>query len=413
MTKYILELNEFNHKLFLIESKKRKSLSKIINKYKRYSLKIPDDYDSNYLEPWSQWVGIHSGLSSSQHKIMHLGDVSDLNSDFIWESSPEKFGAVWGCLNVRNPKKNTNINFLPDPWSLNTESSNKKYYDLEKFIKIGVNTKGNDFLSKFKNYTKLFYYFIKCLKLFIELTDKGLLKILLDKKYFLKYDPSIIYSIIEYFSFKLFLSESKENKTNIVFLNMIAHCQHYYWNTDKHYQIEFCFDILDLIISKMPKKNTEISIINGLSQSYSGDIEDWYSYFPNKGWVNLIKNIFGITYKDIQPCMSYDCIIKFNSKKEKIIAIDKLNSVLFNDNTLFIIDTYNDDDLKIFIRLNYYEKDELIFEYGEKSFVFQDLFTPLARRTGKHIQRCDIYTNSDYRFDCLTHNHELYNYYAE
>jgi hypothetical protein len=71
-----------------------------------------------YLEPWIQWVTIHSGLDFADHGIAFLGDGHHLQQKCIWDSLSDEGFRVWVCgsLNVRYDLP-LNGSVLPDPWT--------------------------------------------------------------------------------------------------------------------------------------------------------------------------------------------------------------------------------------------------------------------------------------------------------
>src|SRR5262245_17504836 len=98
----LLELNEFNDRL-LKESAKNFQLKNIqaILAFPHIRASSEDTYESDLLEPWVQWVCIHTGTSSSTHGVRHLGDVSSMKFRQIWERLSEHgvSTGVWGVLN--------------------------------------------------------------------------------------------------------------------------------------------------------------------------------------------------------------------------------------------------------------------------------------------------------------------------
>ena len=69
------------------------------------------------LEPWIQWITVHTGIPYRDHGIQRLGDGHELNEPSLWDNVSERDGSVWVCgsmnINYRPP-----INWwvLPDPW---------------------------------------------------------------------------------------------------------------------------------------------------------------------------------------------------------------------------------------------------------------------------------------------------------
>lgn len=71
-----------------------------------------------YLEPWIQWVTVHSGLRYGDHKVTNLGDGYQCESPRIWDIASEAGLRVWVCGSM-NAYCRDNLNgfFLPDPWA--------------------------------------------------------------------------------------------------------------------------------------------------------------------------------------------------------------------------------------------------------------------------------------------------------
>src|SRR2546430_17630487 len=41
--------------------------------------------EQEYLEPWIQWVTVHTGVGYSEHRIFNLGDADKLTYDSVWD----------------------------------------------------------------------------------------------------------------------------------------------------------------------------------------------------------------------------------------------------------------------------------------------------------------------------------------
>ena len=71
-----------------------------------------------YLEPWIQWITVHSGLSYQQHKVFNLGDGKQLRERCLWDVLSDAGRKVWVCgsMNVRYDQPLNGL-LLPDPWT--------------------------------------------------------------------------------------------------------------------------------------------------------------------------------------------------------------------------------------------------------------------------------------------------------
>jgi hypothetical protein len=70
------------------------------------------------LNPWVQWVTIHSGLSAQQHGIRRLSDGHQLGAKAVWDVLSDAGHSVWVCgsMNARYDRPLHGF-LLPDPWS--------------------------------------------------------------------------------------------------------------------------------------------------------------------------------------------------------------------------------------------------------------------------------------------------------
>jgi hypothetical protein len=71
------------------------------------------------LEPWIQWVTVHTGLSYAEHGIFDLGDGHKLTAPRLWDlaSASERRVLVCGSMNIGYHQPINGV-VLPDPWSV-------------------------------------------------------------------------------------------------------------------------------------------------------------------------------------------------------------------------------------------------------------------------------------------------------
>src|SRR4029079_19328023 len=71
-----------------------------------------------FLEPWIQWVTVHTGLPYKEHKVVSLGDGHKLLPPRLWDVLSEHGHASWVCGSM-NPGYRPGLRglLLPDPWT--------------------------------------------------------------------------------------------------------------------------------------------------------------------------------------------------------------------------------------------------------------------------------------------------------
>ena len=127
-TLILIQLNEIN---FDIVQKYIELFPKRFDGFKRlidglYSDTLSEEI-YEHLEPWIQWVSVHTGKTYNQHKVFRLGDIVNSKEDQIFElieNRGYKVGAI-SPMNARNALKDPSY-FIPDPWT-KTKSDNSKW----------------------------------------------------------------------------------------------------------------------------------------------------------------------------------------------------------------------------------------------------------------------------------------------
>ena len=60
-----------------------------------------DKTEGYNLDPWVQWVSIHTGQKSNKHKVLRIGQKLDNKFDQIWDKLKNKkiSFTLWGLFN--------------------------------------------------------------------------------------------------------------------------------------------------------------------------------------------------------------------------------------------------------------------------------------------------------------------------
>ena len=132
----ILELNEFNQDyLFEIGNKYNLNSIKTLQSFYKIITTTKDKEEHKNLDPWVQWVSVHTGKDSSEHKIFELGGSKDLNYKQIWDHLTENniSCGVFGAMNTKFNKTTSPKFFIPDPWNM---SETCKPNELNDFLAL-------------------------------------------------------------------------------------------------------------------------------------------------------------------------------------------------------------------------------------------------------------------------------------
>ena len=84
-----VELNEIN--LDIVKKYSLKLNLKFFDNFFFNNLKKTySEKEYNLLEPWIQWVSIHTGKTAKEHNIFRLGDIKNFNQEQIFENIEKK-----------------------------------------------------------------------------------------------------------------------------------------------------------------------------------------------------------------------------------------------------------------------------------------------------------------------------------
>ncbi len=336
-----IELNELNFDLIKKYSKKYNF--KVFNDNFFQNLKqtkSEEQYD--LLEPWIQWVSIHTGLSAKDHKIYRLGDFNGQNLNHIFkeiENRGFEVGAI--CpMNVTNDLTRTKY-FIPDPWIKNQEPKNffqKKIYNA---FSEAVNKNSGSRISLIsKIFLCISFIFFVRKKFFFKLFSL-FLKSIKNKWY-----KALIFDyLINEIHLKYLKKYNKDFST--IFFNAGAHIQHHYLNNSKilnneknpEWYIQKSIDPIletyifydELINEYIEMENTSLLIATGLTQVPYEKNVFYYRLSDHEKFMKLIN----IEYASIEPRMSRDFLVKFDNLdsseifEKKLLELNKINNDKF------------------------------------------------------------------------------------
>lgn len=356
----LLGLNElnFDYIRFYANQGKLPVLKKLLADYELVETTSEKEYQ--LLEPWIQWVTIHTGKTYEEHQVFRLGDIierKDLKQ--LWETFEEKGISVAAIspFNADNRLKSPKF-FVPDPWTKTAPSGNWLLKNLSDAVQQTVNDNAQSKLSLTSIFSLLLGMLVyispldwfKYLTLAAGIRQPGTKAIILDKllgdifiKLWKKHQPTF----------------------SSLFLNTGAHVQHHYLFNAKAYNGDFenpewyCpkgFDPLekvlveyDELIGRLLKLKTKIIIATGLHQKPHKHLTYYWRLKKHEAFLQKIgiKN-----YSEVLPRMSRDMLVNFNSETaaKKAESIFASYRSLSDEQAIFSIDNRGKS---LFVELTY------------------------------------------------------------
>ncbi len=415
----IIELNEFSPDL-LEEATRQLGLTSIARllALPRSNTTSPDTRERDGLDPWVQWVSMHTGVPSSVHGIAHLAEASKLTLPQIWEVLDSKgvSSGIWGPMNARRGATRNCCFFFPDPWTwteraypepLNELLSLPRYYS-QNYLNLSA--------------PPLALSLLRALRFSLRpIAFSGMLGLLPTiactfARHGVK--PHILFSLFDLVSAELFIRYCARYapEFKILFLNSIAHLQHNHWADKENLSDEMkpCFVLLDRILERLftafPSPEPFL-VANGFSQVHAAS-RPQYLYRQTDPERFLTRS--GIMFDRIEQLMTNDGHVYFASEHHAITAEQALRDARLDGSVpLFDVRRSADTPLELFFQLDYWEDIPRgsVLEVNGHRLPFYGLFERVTRKTGDHVPEGCILSR-DMNLDGNIANHELFHLVA-
>jgi hypothetical protein len=236
MKTILLEVNEINFTFIdkYIELGELKNFKALFEKHS-YTKTIAENEQRN-LEPWIQWVTVHTGKNFDEHKVFRLGDGVKDDVKQIWEVLEEKFDIDVAAISPMNAaaKAMNSAFFMPDPWSSDVVIGSWDLKLLFSAVKQIVNDNAKDKIE-FSSYLKLAVGFIPNFRM------KNVAKYI--KLFYLSRKSKWYKAIfLDRILMDTFITQWQRYQPDFstLFLNAGAHIQHHYMYNSAVYEGVVC-----------------------------------------------------------------------------------------------------------------------------------------------------------------------------
>ncbi len=412
----LIELNEVNFELLAKAAQELpdcKALKRLLA-FKKTTTSTNDVYESDYLEPWVQWVSIHTGKPATEHKVKHLGDVPNLKNAQIWETLSDKgiSSGIWGIMNG-NRRNAENCRFMIiDPWTFSEQAYPPELNRLVSFAqyiaKNYLNLKAWLFIKHSFNYLKALATYLSPRDLFAAglLLAEGVLR----------FGPKnmVLGAFYEYTAAMAFLGQKKKYNPDfsVCFFNLLAHTQHHYWHSKSKIskQLTYAFKVLDRALTRVFSEcNHTILVANGFQQINTNEDPTWILYRPKDPCQALID--LGLRFESLEALMTADAHLFFKNESDRDLAFKIMSEANVGRKPLYLVEKDEENPLKLFYRLQFTDEitNDTRFNFNGKSHRFFDYFEKIVVRTGKHSQQGFVLQNQEI-MPAEIFNHEIHDY---
>ncbi len=344
MTVCLIELNEINFdvvKRYIEDGEKLPNFKRLIES--NLLITSAED-DRENLEPWIQWVSVHTGLKSVEHGVFRLGDIVNYKGKQLFEEIEGRgyrVGSVF-AMNAYNRLKNPAF-FIPDPWTSTKPDNSFSSKAITRSISQAVNENASGKLA-FRSIIDIGLAALIHIPIW---SYPGLLRQMISSRKN-RWRRALFLDIL---LFRFFHSLVRKKKPDFatLFLNAGAHIQHHYMlassvisngtHTNPTWYVSSGSDpVLDayrqydqLLGDFFSWKDCFFIIATGLSQR---PFEAPVYHYRLKNHSEFLAEL-SLNFQSVEPRMARDFVVEFLNNQDRDIMAKALASLRIEGRAVF------------------------------------------------------------------------------
>ena len=388
----LIELNEFSVDFLRSASADldTPTLDKLLG-WKCSRTDTEDKAERHGLDPWVQWVSIHTGLPASEHGIRHLAEADQLSHQQIWDALNQKgvSACVWGAMNGKNNRHPLLTTFVPDPWTYSETASPDALNRLLELPRLYA----QDYVSP--NLWQLVRSGLKTgtyvLLNHFDVVARNLLR-WIRPVFGAGLNNAVLFALFDNLSAKLFRKQCRRDQSEfkLIFLNSIAHLQHHDWNPDSPTVKEVMRLLDDSLSCLLDTVSPEepVLLVNGFSQICTADRNEFlYRPIHPEGFIDAM----GLNATRVEQMMTNDGHIFFESEEDCKRGLAVLQAATIDGELAFDVDRRS--GTQIFYQFDIWDeiRPGAEISVNGKTLTFSDHFERLVKRTGSHVSTGHVF----------------------
>ena len=181
------------------------------------------------LEPWTQWVTVHTGVPFSVHGIKDLDEAEKVTHNTFWDGLAEENVLLMSPMNVKFRRRNQSL-FMPDPWAASQVPS-AELEPFYNFVRAAVNSHAHTDRLDLKVAAKAMR-FLLAHGLTVDTLAAAFKQLLTERlgRRDAKWRRATILDRLLWDVFAHFWRGPRQPRVGIFFSNATAHYQHKYWS---------------------------------------------------------------------------------------------------------------------------------------------------------------------------------------
>ncbi|MGI5132524.1 hypothetical protein ACQEVB_37380 [Pseudonocardia sp. CA-107938] len=308
--------------------------------------------DPPALEPWIQWVTVHSGLPYSEHQVFALGDGRRKLTEPLLGDVLARAGVpvgIFSSMNTNYTRRPGEAGYVvPDPWDVEGEAHPKELQPFYETVSATVQESSRDGLPGPKDLARFGLFLLR--NGLRPATVKQAVAQLVDerRKGGVKWRRASVLDALNYDVFRA-LNKKYDVRFATFFSNSTAHYQHYYWRDmepelfteagdGKHAEaVLHGYKSMDTLLGRIMADYPDALLIlaTALSQEPWTDTEK--RTFRPRDFAELLA-FAGVTGGVAKPMMAEQFVVALPDEAAAIRAEEQLAALVVGDEPVLKLD---------------------------------------------------------------------------
>ena len=406
----LLEFNELTPTLldrFLAEGQ----LQNFKRFYDESAIYVTDaEASGKLLNPWVQWVTVHTGLAADEHGLTELDEGHLLEQPRVWDLASRAGRKVFVCgsMNVsHDPDLNGFV--IPDPWSTSVKPYPERYgfEDFYRFVQTQVQEHTNESTTFDSTDYARFLKFMLAHGMSAH-TVSSIVKQLASERVAGggRWKRAVILDKLQFDVFRAIFKKHRPDFSTF-FLNSTAHLQHAYWrnmnpepfhlkpNPEEQSEYEgavlYGYKEMDKILGRvMDLAGEDVTVVLATAlgqQPYLTLEESGGKHFYRPREFSALTSFAGISaHHECRPVMSEQFRIHFETEEDASAAVAILKALTIDERP--VMEVRKDGERSVFAGCTIFDvipPDAILNNgRGEKASFFELFYAAATIKSGMH-----------------------------
>lgn len=304
------------------------------------------------LNPWIQWVTVHSGLSFAEHGVFRLGEGQNLTRKCIWDLASDAGLPVWVCGSM-NPRFDVPLNgyLLPDPWTTTVAPYPEELLPYFRFVQRNVQEHTNDHVPLTPAEYAGFVSFMVTRGLSFGTVGAIAHQLLRERVAGSRWKRAVLLDKLQWDVFRYYYRKLRPGLATF-FLNSTAHLQHKYWRNmePEHFRIRpdsaeqaeyesailFGYQQMDALLGRfmaLASRDATLMLCTALSQQPCLIYEDQggKTFYRPRDFARVLEFAGVTTPYRVAPVMSEQFHVLFDTEEDAQRAESRLRALRVDD----------------------------------------------------------------------------------